>query len=64
VEMMLDQILDQKDSDRAYVDMSKAEEIVLLINNLGSVSELEFGGITTQVLIALSKLGASIKVNY
>jgi dihydroxyacetone kinase len=64
VEMMLDQLLDQKDSDRAYVDMSKAEEIVLLINNLGSVSELEFGGITTQVLIALSKLGASIKVNY
>ncbi|KFY26716.1 hypothetical protein V493_03917 [Pseudogymnoascus sp. VKM F-4281 (FW-2241)] len=33
--------------------MNNAEEIVLLVNNLGSVSELEFGGISTQVVKAL-----------
>lgn len=53
VDLMLDQLLDQKDTDRGYVDMNNAEEIVLLVNNLGSVSELEFGGIATQVVKAL-----------
>jgi dihydroxyacetone kinase len=50
VDLMLDQLLDQNDMDRGYVNMNDAEEIVLLVNNLGGVSELEFGGITTQVL--------------
>ena len=53
VDLMLDQLLDQKDTDRGYVNMNNAEEIVLLVNNLGSVSELEFGGIATQVVKAL-----------
>jgi dihydroxyacetone kinase len=56
VDLMLDQLLDQKDTDRGYVNMNNAEEIVLLVNNLGSVSELEFGGITTQVVKALGKM--------
>lgn len=53
VDLMLDQLLDQKDTDRGYVNMNNAEEIVLLVNNLGSVSELEFGGIATQVVKAV-----------
>ena len=55
VNMMLDQLLDPCDPDRAFVDMETAEEIVLLVNNLGSVSVLEMGGITKQVMKALRK---------
>jgi dihydroxyacetone kinase len=55
VDMMLDQLLDMSDPDRAYVNMQDAEEIVLLVNNLGSVSVLELGGITKHVVAALGE---------
>lgn len=54
VEMMLDQLLDMKDSDRAFVDMQDAKNVVVLVNNLGSVSVLELGGITKTVVASLS----------
>lgn len=54
VEMMLNQLLDMEDSDRAFVDMQDAENVVVLINNLGSVSVLELGGITRTVVASLS----------
>jgi dihydroxyacetone kinase len=56
IDMMLDQLLNMHDPDRAFVDMQDAEEIVLLVNNLGSVSVLELGGITKHVIAALSEL--------
>ncbi|CAH0033968.1 unnamed protein product [Clonostachys rhizophaga] len=52
VKRMLSQLLDQSDKDRAFVDV-KSNQIVLLINNLGSVSVLEMGGITTEVVSQL-----------
>jgi len=55
VDMMLDQLLDMNDPDRAYVDLKEVEELVLLVNNLGSVSVLELGGITKHVVAALSE---------
>jgi dihydroxyacetone kinase len=55
VDMMLDQCLDQTDVDRAYVDFSDAEDVVLLVNNLGGISPLEFGGITGSVVNALGR---------
>ncbi|KAL1899931.1 hypothetical protein Sste5346_002797 [Sporothrix stenoceras] len=60
IDTMLDQLLDETDADRAYVAFSDKEKngnIVLLVNNLGGVSPLEFGGITTSVVRALAQRG-------
>lgn len=48
VSKMLAQLLDPKDKDRAFLNLN-SNEVVLLINNLGSVSVLELGAITTEV---------------
>ncbi|KAL6807199.1 Dak1 domain-containing protein [Trichoderma sp. SZMC 28013] len=53
VERMLTQLLDQSDKDRAFLNVN-SNEVVLLINNLGGVSVLELGGITTEVVNQLS----------
>jgi dihydroxyacetone kinase len=60
VDVMLDQLLNMNDSDRAYANLQDAENIVLLVNNLGSVSALELGGITKHVAAALSAYTCSI----
>ncbi|KAH7033365.1 Dak1 domain-containing protein [Microdochium trichocladiopsis] len=49
VKKMLAQLLDQNDKDRAFVNVN-SNEVVLLVNNLGGVSVLELGGITTEVV--------------
>ena len=55
VKIMLGQLLDQDDKDRAYVKMSKDDEMVLLINNFGGVSNLELGAITAEVTLQLEE---------
>lgn len=55
VKTMLRYMLDSKDEDRAFSDISNSDESVLLINNLGGVSVLELGGITTEVVSQLEK---------
>ncbi|KAL6402317.1 hypothetical protein AUP68_14789 [Ilyonectria robusta] len=52
VSKMLTQLLDPSDKDRAFVNFS-SNETVLMINNLGGVSVLEMGGITTEVVTQL-----------
>ena len=54
VKTMLKYMLDQSDKDRAFLSVNKSDETVLLINNLGGVSVLEMGGITTEVVSQLS----------
>ncbi|PQE25099.1 dihydroxyacetone kinase protein [Rutstroemia sp. NJR-2017a BVV2] len=54
VKRMLGQLLDQKDKDRAFLNVN-SNEVVLLINNLGGVSVLELGGITAEVVGQLEK---------
>jgi dihydroxyacetone kinase len=49
---MLAQLLDSSDKDRAFLNVN-SNEVVLMINNLGSVSVLELGGITTEVVAQL-----------
>lgn len=51
---MLSQLLDQNDQDRAFLNIN-SNEVVLLVNNLGGVSVLELGGITTEVVKQLGK---------
>ncbi|KAI5367554.1 Putative DhaK domain, DhaL domain, dihydroxyacetone kinase, DhaL domain superfamily [Septoria linicola] len=48
--LMLKNMLDQSDEDRAFLNVSSSDETVLLINNLGGVSVLEMGGIVTEVV--------------
>ncbi|CAK3801722.1 Dihydroxyacetone kinase 1 [Lecanosticta acicola] len=52
---MLKYMLDQNDRDRAFLKVSSSDETVLLVNNLGGVSVLEMGGITTEVVHQLEK---------
>ncbi|KAM3514913.1 hypothetical protein MY11210_001391 [Beauveria gryllotalpidicola] len=52
VARMLAQLLDGSDKDRAFLTVN-SNEVVLLINNLGGVSVLEMGGITTEVVAQL-----------
>lgn len=52
VSKMLTQLLDPSDKDRAFVNFS-SNETVLMINNLGGVSVLEMGGITAEVVTQL-----------
>jgi triose/dihydroxyacetone kinase / FAD-AMP lyase (cyclizing) len=54
VQKMLKQLLDWRDEDRAFLRVN-SNEVVLLVNNLGGVSVLEMGGITTEVVTQLEK---------
>jgi hypothetical protein len=47
---MFGQLLSGEDDDGGYVDFANATEIVVLVNNLGSLSVLELSGITAQVV--------------
>ena len=49
VKIMLAQMLDPSDKDRAYVHIQKSDQMVLLINNFGGTSNLELGGIVSEV---------------
>ncbi|KAJ0383679.1 hypothetical protein COL922a_009976 [Colletotrichum nupharicola] len=60
IDQMLTQLLNSKDSDRAYVDFSDAKDVVVLVNNLGGVSPLEFSGITAKVVNALGAKGLKL----
>ncbi|KAL0933904.1 dihydroxyacetone kinase [Colletotrichum truncatum] len=62
IDAMLNQLLDTNDSDRAYVDFSDAKDVVALVNNLGGVSPLEFGGITAKVVNALGAGARGLKL--
>ncbi|PYH76298.1 dihydroxyacetone kinase [Aspergillus uvarum CBS 121591] len=54
VDQMLDQLLEQEDEDRAYVRFNDAEDLVLMVNNLGGISNLEFSAMTKVVVGRLS----------
>ena len=53
IKTMLAQLLDPSDTDRAYVEINKTDDVLLLINNFGGVSNLELGAITTEITAQL-----------
>lgn len=55
VEIMLAQLLDPGDRDRAYVPFGRSDKVVLLVNNFGGVSNLELGAIVTEVTVQLKR---------
>jgi hypothetical protein len=52
VDQMLSKIVDTQDKDRSFVPFKGdgSDEVVLLVNGLGAVSELEMGGIVNEGL--------------
>lgn len=56
VETMLSKITDTTDKDRSFVPFKGdgSDEVVLMVNDLGSISELEMGGITNEGMCSLS----------
>lgn len=55
VGIMLAQMLDMADEDRAYVEIARGDETVLVVNNFGGISNLELGAITNEILVQLEK---------
>ena len=56
VKIMLAQMLDPGDKDRAYVHIQKSDQTVLLVNNFGGTSNLELGGIVSEVTRQLKEI--------
>ncbi|KAL9581466.1 MAG: hypothetical protein Q9212_003887 [Teloschistes hypoglaucus] len=54
VKIMLGQMLDQNDKDRAYVNIQKGDDTVLLVNNFGGTSNLELSAVVTEIVSQLA----------
>ena len=56
IQTLLDLLLSQSDPDRGFLptEGSGRDNVVLLVNNLGGVSELELGGIAREAVTALA----------
>jgi dihydroxyacetone kinase len=57
---LLKLLLNQDDPDRAFVPFKKGDETVLLVNNLGSISNLELSAFTN---VAIEQLDATHGIN-
>lgn len=59
VGLLLGQMLDMGDKDRAYLEEVETHQgWVLMVNNLGGVSPLEMGAITAEVVKQLGRFGS------
>ena len=57
ITQMLDLILNQEDPERAFVKFKKDDELVLLVNNQGGLSNLEMGAVVNETLDQLEAQG-------
>lgn len=55
IKEMLRYLLDSSDSDRAFVPFSPNDSVVMLVNNFGGLSGLEFDALVNLALIALKR---------
>lgn len=55
IKEMLRYLLDPSDSDRAFVPFSPEDSVVMLVNNFGGLSGLEFDALVNLALIALKR---------
>ncbi|KAI9511391.1 dihydroxyacetone kinase 1 [Russula earlei] len=62
IETLLDLLLSKSDPERGFLPIrgSGKDKVVLLVNNLGGLSELELGGIAREVITALSAQGVAV----
>ncbi|KAL2670437.1 hypothetical protein Neosp_014225 [[Neocosmospora] mangrovei] len=58
LDLMLQRLLDTSDPERGYVDFGiSPDNVVIMVNNLGSLSVLELSAITTKVVRKLEERG-------
>lgn len=50
IQQLLSYLLDQTDTERAYTKFEPDDEVVLLVNNFGGVSQLEMGAVVDETL--------------
>jgi dihydroxyacetone kinase len=55
IKEMLRYLLDPSDSDRAFVTFNPDDNVVMLVNNFGGLSNLEFDALVNLALIALKR---------
>lgn len=55
IKRMLAQMLDQDDTDRAYVRINKGDNTVLLVNNFGGTSNLELSAVVNEIVGQLGR---------
>ena len=60
IPQLLDFLTSVSDPDRSFVPFKGKDNVVLLVNNLGSVSELELGGIVAEARIGLDARGFTL----
>jgi dihydroxyacetone kinase len=62
IQTLLDLLLSQSDPERGFLPIqgSGNNNVALLVNNLGGVSELELGGIAREAITALSARGVLV----
>ncbi|KAF9460518.1 Dak1 domain-containing protein [Collybia nuda] len=60
IPQLLDLLTSTNDPERSFLPFKGKDEVVLLVNNLGGISELEFGGIVAEVRRALEIQGIVI----
>jgi dihydroxyacetone kinase len=57
VPKLLDYLTSTSDPDRSFVPFKGKDNVVVLVNNLGGISELELGGIVAEVRKELDARG-------
>ncbi|KAH9978323.1 dihydroxyacetone kinase 1 [Russula compacta] len=62
IQTLLDLLLSQSDPERGFLPIRGPgkDNVVLLVNNLGGLSELELGGIAREAVTALSAQGVTV----
>lgn len=60
IPQLLDLLTSVSDPDRSFVPFKGKDNVVLLVNNLGSVSELELGGVVAEARKELDARGFTL----
>lgn len=61
IPQLLDLLTSTTDSERSFLPFKGKDEVVLLVNNLGGISELELGGVVAETRRALVSRGTVIQ---
>ncbi|TCD71862.1 Dihydroxyacetone kinase 2 [Steccherinum ochraceum] len=62
IKQLLENVMSTSDSERSFIPFKgKGDKVVLLVNNLGGVSELEVGGLVREATKGLQERGATVE---
>ena len=62
VKQLLENVMSTTDPERSFISFKgKGDKVVLLVNNLGGVSELELGGLVREAVKGLQDRGATVE---